>query len=252
MSTPADPASSPALPGAVGILLAAGAGRRMGRPKALVVGDDGEPWLVRGARVLQESGCADVVVVLGAEAGRARALLANPGAHTRTLLESPEAHARALLETTPATPATAAATTVPPTPSRRITIVVAPDWAEGIGASLRAGLAAESWGAEPNARAPGDHARFAVVTLVDLPELRPEAIRRVAEGATETTLRQASYGGRPGHPVVIGAAHFAALAATLDGDVGARPYLTAHGVEAVDCTDLGGGDDVDAPPLRAG
>ncbi|MFB2597602.1 NTP transferase domain-containing protein [Herbiconiux sp. P17] len=264
MSTPADPASSPALPGAVGVLLAAGAGRRMGRPKALVVGDDGEPWLVRGASVLQESGCADVVVVLGAEAGRARTLLANPGAHTRTLLESPgahvrtflespEAHARALLETTPATPAPAAATTAPPTPSRRITIVVAPDWAEGIGASLRAGLAAaESWGAEPNARAPGDHARFAVVTLVDLPELRPEAIRRVAEGATETTLRQASYGGRPGHPVVIGAAHFAALAATLDGDVGARPYLTAHGVEAVDCTDLGGGDDVDAPPLRAG
>src|SRR4051794_31099663 len=51
--------------GLVGILLAAGGGRRMGRPKALVVGDDGEPWLVRGVRVLREGGCEHVVVVLG-------------------------------------------------------------------------------------------------------------------------------------------------------------------------------------------
>jgi CTP:molybdopterin cytidylyltransferase MocA len=230
MSTPADPESRRTLPGAVGILLAAGAGRRMGRPKALVVGDDGEPWLVRGVRVLREGGCADVVVVLGAEAARARALLAG----------DPD-----------------------------VVVVEAADWHEGIGASLRAALTdlsraqrrtgpAEPAGARrhPSATdftgAPTDVPAFAVVTLVDLPELPPEAIRRVAAETAETTLRQASYAGRPGHPVVIGAAHFAALAATLEGDVGARPYLRAHGVEAVDCTDLGGGDDVDAPPLRAG
>lgn len=44
-----------------GLLLAAGAGRRMGTPKALV--DD---WLIRSVTVLREGGCDDVTVVLGA------------------------------------------------------------------------------------------------------------------------------------------------------------------------------------------
>ena len=58
-----------------GLLLAAGRGSRMGRPKALVVGDDGESWLARSVRVLREGGCADVTVVLGAESGAAGSLL---------------------------------------------------------------------------------------------------------------------------------------------------------------------------------
>ncbi|MFC6345662.1 NTP transferase domain-containing protein, partial [Nocardioides hankookensis] len=37
-----------------GLLLAAGAGSRMGMPKALVLADDGEPWLVRGVRALTD------------------------------------------------------------------------------------------------------------------------------------------------------------------------------------------------------
>ena len=54
-----------------GLLLAAGAGRRMGTPKALV--DD---WLVRGVDVLAAAGCSPVVVVLGAAAvQKARELL---------------------------------------------------------------------------------------------------------------------------------------------------------------------------------
>ncbi|MFD7073123.1 NTP transferase domain-containing protein [Nocardioides sp. NPDC059952] len=53
-----------------GLLLAAGAGRRMGMPKALV--DD---WLVRSVEVLREGGCDEVLVVLGAAAEEARARL---------------------------------------------------------------------------------------------------------------------------------------------------------------------------------
>jgi CTP:molybdopterin cytidylyltransferase MocA len=53
-----------------GLLLAAGAGRRMGTPKALV-----EDWLARGIDVLAEAGCSPVVVVLGAAEAKARALL---------------------------------------------------------------------------------------------------------------------------------------------------------------------------------
>jgi nicotine blue oxidoreductase len=58
---------------AAGLLLAAGAGRRMGRPKALVeVG--GEPLVVRGIRLLAEGGCCPVVVVVGAQANDVRPL----------------------------------------------------------------------------------------------------------------------------------------------------------------------------------
>jgi nicotine blue oxidoreductase len=58
-----------------GLLLAAGSGSRLGRPKALVeVG--GERLVDRGIRMLAEGGCDPVMVVLGA------AETAVPGAHT--------------------------------------------------------------------------------------------------------------------------------------------------------------------------
>ncbi|WP_433308108.1 nucleotidyltransferase family protein [Micromonospora sp. CA-269861] len=50
-----------------GLLLAAGAGRRYGRPKALVE-LDGEPLVRRAIRLLGDGGCAPVHVVLGAGA----------------------------------------------------------------------------------------------------------------------------------------------------------------------------------------
>ncbi|MET7951991.1 nucleotidyltransferase family protein [Micromonospora sp. NPDC005324] len=50
-----------------GLLLAAGAGRRYGRPKALVE-VDGEPLVRRAIRLLADGGCAPVHVVLGAGA----------------------------------------------------------------------------------------------------------------------------------------------------------------------------------------
>jgi nicotine blue oxidoreductase len=84
-----------------GLLLAAGAGRRMGLPKALVV-TDGVPWVRGAAGALLAGGCAEVVVVLGAAEQEAREALAgvSPG----------------------------------------VDVVVCPTWAEGMGASLRTGL----------------------------------------------------------------------------------------------------------------
>lgn len=55
-----------------GLLLAAGAGRRYGGPKALVGG-----WLVHGAGALGAGGCDPVIVVLGAGADDARQLVPN-------------------------------------------------------------------------------------------------------------------------------------------------------------------------------
>lgn len=56
-----------------GLLLAAGGGRRMGGPKALVeLG--GEPLVRRGIRLLADGGCDPVVVVVGAAAEAVRPL----------------------------------------------------------------------------------------------------------------------------------------------------------------------------------
>jgi CTP:molybdopterin cytidylyltransferase MocA len=57
-----------------GLVLAAGAGRRFGTPKALVEAD-GEPLLTRALRTLTDGGCGPVRVVLGAGADAARELL---------------------------------------------------------------------------------------------------------------------------------------------------------------------------------
>jgi CTP:molybdopterin cytidylyltransferase MocA len=114
----------------------------------------------------------------------------------------------------------------------RVSAVIATDWADGMAASLRAGLAA----------ATGD---AALVSLVDLPDL-PVAV--VARMLAAGSLAQATYGGRPGHPVLIPAAHWAELAASLHGDRGARDYLVAHGALEVECGDLWHGRDRDGPP----
>jgi CTP:molybdopterin cytidylyltransferase MocA len=66
-----------AVPAVAGLLLAAGAGRRFGKPKALAE-SGGEPFLTRALRSLTDGGCGPIRVVLGAEAEAARALLPDP------------------------------------------------------------------------------------------------------------------------------------------------------------------------------
>jgi CTP:molybdopterin cytidylyltransferase MocA len=85
----------------VGVLLAAGAGTRMGMPKALVRDEDGVPWVVRTVRVMREGGCGRVAVVVGASADEVVGLL----------------------------------------DGEDVTVVPATDWSDGMSASLRAGLA---------------------------------------------------------------------------------------------------------------
>ena len=118
-----------------------------------------------------------------------------------------------------------------------VNVVVASDWAEGMGASLRAGLAATDTRADA-----------VLVTLVDLPDVTAEVVRRVVAAATGPgDLARATYGGTPGHPVLIGRDHWDGVRATASGDKGARDYLAAHDVIAVECGDLATGRDVDTP-----
>lgn len=120
-----------------------------------------------------------------------------------------------------------------PAPARA---VEAADWEDGLSASLRAGLAATA-GAD-----------YVVLHLVDTPDVGPDVIARVLTAARSTSsgLARATYGGRPGHPVVIAGRHVDALIETLQGDEGARTFLASRAdVLAVECGDLATGVDVD-------
>jgi molybdenum cofactor cytidylyltransferase len=60
------------------IILAAGASRRLGQPKQLVL-DHGETLLGRAIRIAREAGAAPIVVVLGAEVASIRAAMGPRG-----------------------------------------------------------------------------------------------------------------------------------------------------------------------------
>ena len=179
-----------------GVLLAAGQGRRMGRPKALVHARDGSSWLLATRERLLEAGCADVLTVLGAGAEEAAELL-------RAGSEPSSADGDGVWS------------------------IVAERWSDGMGESLREGL-------REVAR---HHYAAALIHL--------EASVRRGVSADETALGRAVYAGVPGHPVLIGRAHWEPLMASLGGDSGAKAYLQAHGAERVECGDLATGADVD-------
>jgi CTP:molybdopterin cytidylyltransferase MocA len=216
-------------PSIAGVLLAAGMGRRFGGPKALADTGDG-PWVLRALGTL--ASLEPRIVVVGAEAGRVRALLPDG-------------------------------------------VIAAdnPDFASGMGSSLVAGLRALDTSAVD----------AAVIMLVDLPDVPAAAVDRVVdaawrgagasgsiecdedraraesppapahhEGGVIHALRQsltrATFHGTPGHPVLIGADHIAGVIEAAGGDRGARDYLATHPVMAVECGDLGGGEDVDRMP----
>ncbi|MEU5906689.1 nucleotidyltransferase family protein [Micromonospora sp. NPDC047467] len=184
-----------------GLLLAAGAGRRFGMPKALL-SYRGQLLVEHAAAILTAAGCQPVVVVLGAQADQVRAHTRLPG------------------------------------------VVVNDDWATGMGSSLRAGLSALTSGT----------IEAAVVTLVDMPGLTPEAVRRVARDVTADSLAAATYqDGRRGHPVLLGRDHWPGVVTAATGDRGARDYLRAQGdaVRLVPCADVADGTDVDLPAQAA-
>ena len=173
-----------------GLLLAAGGGRRMGRPKALVEG-----WLVRSVEALAD--CDEVVVVLGAAADEARALLV---AHD-------------------------------------VTIVVNPEWSEGMGSSLHAGLAHVLHG----------EATRCVLSLVDLPDVGARCRRNGcwrSPTSRASSPERCTTGGRATpscSDATTGPASWRAPPATRER----ATTCAAHDVDGVECADLATGADVD-------
>jgi len=121
--------------------------------------------------------------------------------------------------------------------------VVCERWEEGQSASLACGLA-ELVDCEA-----------VVVTLGDQPRVSPDAIRRVMGERNGAAAIRATYGGNPGHPVLLERELFEALR-DVTGDKGARNLLLSVPVRDIPCDDLGGGEDVDTraelDALRAG
>ncbi|WP_406413073.1 NTP transferase domain-containing protein [Streptomyces sp. NBC_01614] len=181
-----------------GLLLAAGGGRRLGGRPKALLRHRGRPLVEHAVGVLRAAGCARVHVVLGAQAAAVQ--------------EQAELGDCVLVDN--------------------------PDWADGMGSSLRAGLDSLA----------GTGARAALVSLVDQPGIGPEAVARVlAAYGDEASLVSAAYDGVRGHPVLFGAAHWAGIAATATGDRGARAYLKAHedAIGLVECGDVARPYDID-------
>jgi nicotine blue oxidoreductase len=115
-----------------------------------------------------------------------------------------------------------------------------PDWATGMGSSLRVGLTALA-----DSEAPA-----VVVSLVDQPEIGADVVRRLIEAfAAGATVATATYAGKRRNPVLLARATWAEVARLAEGDEGARPYLAAHPDEItpVECDDLGSPADIDTP-----
>jgi nicotine blue oxidoreductase len=175
-----------------GVLLAAGEGKRLGTPKALVeVG--GRRLVDRGVELLAEGGATPVVVVTGAVDVDVTGVIT----------------------------------------------VHNPDWATGMGSSLRVGLAALP-----------DDAGAVVISLVDQPQIGPDVVARlIAAHVAGATVAVATYAGKRRNPALFARSTWADAAATAVGDQGARGYFSAHPetVTAVPCDDLGDPVDIDTP-----
>lgn len=201
--------------GVAALILAAGGGSRMGAPKALLE-FRGRLLVERALDAACAGGCAQVAVVLGAAAEEVRR--------------------RADL--------------------RAARIVVNQDWMSGVGSSLRAGL---DYLGSPLADAAGHTATqaaidtvtdAALVLLVDQPGIGAEAVRALLEAWNGgARLAAASYGGRRGHPVLLGREHWAGAARQAVGDVGARDYLASRATQLVlvPCDTLADPRDLDRP-----
>jgi len=111
--------------------------------------------------------------------------------------------------------------------------VVCPEWAEGQAASLRCGVAAL-----------GD-VDAAVVVLGDQPRITAGAVAAVARAARPgVAAARGSYGGRPGHPVLLGRAVLARVG-ELRGDVGFRDLLSGEDVREIEVGGLADPIDID-------
>jgi molybdenum cofactor cytidylyltransferase len=181
------------------IVLAAGAGTRFGGGK-LLADWRGRPLVLAAVETALAAPVEAVIVVLGCEAKRVAKVLAG-------------------------------------VTDARLRLVVADDWADGLSASLRAGVA----------NLPADSAGF-LLFLGDMPlippDLPPKVLAALENGAPAV---QPLHGETPAHPVGFSAALYGELS-RLSGDAGAGALLRARpDVVRLSCGEVGAVFDIDRP-----
>jgi CTP:molybdopterin cytidylyltransferase MocA len=190
--------------GVAGVLLAAGAGSRFGGEVPKPLAPfRGRPLLTWPLAALRGGGVEDVILVVGAGAD-------------------------------------AIASVVDPAVAR---VVRCDAWADGLSASLRAGVEAAARGG----------ADAVVIALADQPLLASAAVSRVltARDPDRFDAIRATYAGTPNHPTLLESSLFAGVA-ELRGDTGARPLLRASDrVRLIACDGLGSPEDADTPETLA-
>ena len=119
--------------------------------------------------------------------------------------------------------------------SFRVRCIHNPDFAEGMGSTIGAGIAAAS----------PDASGYAILPA-DLPFLRPKTILDLAGALSENHIVAPRYEGERGHPVLFGR-RFRNELLTLRGDEGGRSILEAHSaaLTLVDIADPGTVQDID-------
>ena len=208
------------------MLLAAGAGSRFGSggPPKVLCPFRGRPLLTWPLAALRDGGTDRVVVVLGARADEVAAGVELGAAQ----------------------------------------LVRCDDWAEGLSASLRAGVQAANdrsvssgvpiWDTRRHGPPAEGGADAVVIALADQPLLDARAVARLiaARSPSRFDALRATYAGVPGHPTLLESATFRAVT-RLRGDTGARTVLddAATRVGLIACDGLGRPDDVDTPEALA-
>ncbi|MNS82103.1 molybdopterin-guanine dinucleotide biosynthesis protein MobA [compost metagenome] len=204
---------SPASPHCVGVLLAAGHGRRYaaaapGQDKLLVLLGDGTPVAVACARALRQA-TARTIAVLRADQTALRALLESEGCE----------------------------------------IVVVKADANGMGDSLATAarhLMQEAQSVQDVQTLDHPTESACLIALADMPWLRADTCLQVAAATRRHRIVAPTWQGRRGHPVAFARDLWPELAA-LAGDVGARSVLMRHPVHELVVDDPGVLADVDAP-----
>lgn len=118
-------------------------------------------------------------------------------------------------------------------------IVVNDTWPEGMGSSLRLGLA--------HLRDQTEAARV-VVTLVDLPGLTTPAVERLLTSSVDAAAAQCTYEGVRGHPVCLARDLWDEAIEVAHGDEGARRLMRGRDdLVLVEVGDVADGMDLDVP-----
>lgn len=187
------------MPGYQAIVLAAGAGQRYGGGK-LLADWRGEPLVRAAVRTALGAPVDEVLVVLGHQADEVASALS-------------------------------------PLADRRLRLLTAAGWAEGLAASLRAGVGGLPAGS-----------RGFLLFLADMPTIPAELPRQVVEGLEGGAAAvRPIYGETPAHPVGFSARFYEDLL-RLKGDAGAGALLRGRAdILRLETSDAGAIFDVDYP-----